>query len=66
MFAFMVSHGCMPNELTYIILIEGLAHDGYLREARELLSNLFSRDILCNSLIKNEALFLDQNNIHSS
>ncbi|TVU14288.1 hypothetical protein EJB05_37749, partial [Eragrostis curvula] len=56
----MVSCGCMPDESTYIILIEGLAYEGFLKEARELLSNLCSRDILRNSLIKNEALLLDQ------
>jgi pentatricopeptide repeat protein len=63
-FADMVSCGCMPDELSYIILIEGLAHEGYLKEARELLSKLCSRNVLSNSLIKNEALLLDQN-IHS-
>jgi pentatricopeptide repeat protein len=65
MFADMVSCGCMPDELTYIILIEGLAYEGYLKEARELLSKLCSRDVLSNSLIKNVALLLGQN-IHSS
>jgi pentatricopeptide repeat protein len=61
----MVSCGCMPDELTYIVLIEGLAYEGDLKEARELLSKLCSRDVLSNSLIKNEALLLDQT-IHSS
>jgi pentatricopeptide repeat protein len=57
----MVSCGCMPDESTYIILIEGLFYEGNSKEARELLSRLCSRDVLSNSLIKNEALLLDQN-----
>jgi pentatricopeptide repeat protein len=56
----MVSDGCMPDESTYIILIEGLAHEGYMKEARELLNKLSSKDVLIDSLIKNDGLLLDQ------
>ncbi|KAK1683437.1 hypothetical protein QYE76_044285 [Lolium multiflorum] len=61
----MVSDGCMPDESTYIILIEGLAHEGYMKQARELLSKLSSKDVLIDSMIKNDGLLLDQN-IHIS
>jgi pentatricopeptide repeat protein len=61
----MVSDGCMPDESTYIILIEGLAHEGYMKQSRELLSKLSSKHVLIDSLIKNDGLLLDQN-IHIS
>jgi hypothetical protein len=57
--------GCMPDESTYIILNEGLAHEGYMKQARELLSKLSSKHVLIDSLIKNDGLLLDQN-IHIS
>jgi hypothetical protein len=39
-FAYMVSNGGMPDESTYIILIEGLAYDGFSDETKELLESL--------------------------
>jgi len=53
-FAHMVSHGCMPDESTYIILLEALAYEGLLAEAEELLGDLCSRGALDNSLIEEE------------
>jgi len=51
-FAYMVSNGCMPNESTYTILIEGLAHEGSLKEAHDLLSELCSRGVVSKNLIE--------------
>jgi pentatricopeptide repeat protein len=51
-FAYMVSNGCMPNESTYIILIEGLAHESLLKEAQDLLSVLCSRGVVSKNLIE--------------
>jgi len=48
----MVSNGCMPNESTYTILIEGLAHEGSLKEAHDLLSELCSRGVVSKNLIE--------------
>jgi pentatricopeptide repeat protein len=42
----MISSGCMPNESTYTILIRGLASEGFVKEAQELLSELCSRGAL--------------------
>jgi hypothetical protein len=56
----MVSDGCMPDESTYIILIEGLTHEGYMKEPRELLTKLSSKDVLVDNLIKNDGLLLGQ------
>uniref|UniRef100_A0A0A8Y0U8 Uncharacterized protein n=1 Tax=Arundo donax TaxID=35708 RepID=A0A0A8Y0U8_ARUDO len=51
----MVFSGCMPDESTYIILVEGLAYEGFLYEAKELLGNLCSRGVLDKSLIEEES-----------
>lgn len=48
----MVFNGCMPNESTYIILIEGLDHEGLLKEAQDLLSVLCSRGVVSKDLIE--------------
>ncbi|KAL6634136.1 hypothetical protein ACP70R_026807 [Stipagrostis hirtigluma subsp. patula] len=53
-FAYMVSNGCMPDESTYIILAKGLAYEGYMDEAKELLRHLYSRGVLDQSLIEDE------------
>jgi pentatricopeptide repeat protein len=55
-FASMVSNGCMPDESTYIILLEGLAYEGFLDEAQELLCKLCSRGILDKSLLIEEEI----------
>uniref|UniRef100_A0A0A9GJP3 Pentatricopeptide repeat-containing protein n=1 Tax=Arundo donax TaxID=35708 RepID=A0A0A9GJP3_ARUDO len=51
-FAYMVSSGCMPNEWIYTILIRGLATDGFVKEAQELLSELCSRGALRKHLMR--------------
>lgn len=51
-FAYMVSNGCMPDESTYIILVEGIAYEGFLEEAKELLGNLSCRRVLNRNLIE--------------
>ena len=42
----------MPDESTYSILIEGLAYEGFLDEAKELLEGLCCRGVLNKNLIK--------------
>jgi pentatricopeptide repeat protein len=55
LFAYMILNGCMPNESTYTILIEGLAYEGLVKEARELLGELCSRGVVSKSLINKGA-----------
>jgi pentatricopeptide repeat protein len=54
-FAHMVSSGCMPDESTYIILLEALAYECLLDEAKQLLVNLCSLGVLDKSLIEEES-----------
>jgi pentatricopeptide repeat protein len=42
----------MPDESTYIILIEGLAYEGFSDEAKELLESLCSRGVVNKNLIE--------------
>jgi pentatricopeptide repeat protein len=50
--AYMVSCGCIPNESTYTLLIRGLASEGFVKEAQEMLSELCSRGALRKQLMK--------------
>jgi pentatricopeptide repeat protein len=50
--AYMVSSGCMPNESTYTILIRGLASEGFVKEAQQMLIELCSKGALRKHLMK--------------
>jgi pentatricopeptide repeat protein len=56
LFAYMISNGCMPNESTYTILLEGLAYEGLAKEARELLGELCSRGVVNKKFMKKGAI----------
>jgi hypothetical protein len=45
----------MPDESTYIILLEALAYECLLDEAKQLLVNLCSLGVLDKSLIEEES-----------
>lgn len=42
----------MPDESTYVILVEGLAHEVFLEEAIELIRKLCCKGVLNKSLIE--------------
>jgi pentatricopeptide repeat protein len=44
--AYMISKGCKPTEVSYTILIEGIANEGLAKEALELLNELCSRGVV--------------------
>ncbi|KAI4366522.1 hypothetical protein MLD38_022392 [Melastoma candidum] len=44
--AYMVSRQCRPTEVTYTILIEGIAQEGLSKEALSLLSELCTRGVV--------------------
>ncbi|CAF2065652.1 hypothetical protein HID58_073733 [Brassica napus] len=45
-FEMMVERRRMPNETTYVIVVEGIAHEGELELAREVLEELRSRKVV--------------------
>jgi pentatricopeptide repeat protein len=47
----------MPDESTYIILLEALANEGLLDEAAELLGDLCSQGVLDKSLIEEQSRY---------
>lgn len=58
-FMTMIEKGFMPNEATYTILVEGIAHEEELELASETLKELFTKHVVSRKTVERLAVQYD-------